>query len=339
MIIGITGYGYTGSGVVSDLLKEYDGIQVQDEFEFTLAFWPDGISDLEFHLMESPDRFFSSDLAIMRFKKLISKEQKSPNGWYKVATKNKFYDLSIEYLESITQIKWNGRWMIDPFLCNEFVRTIKYRLMNRISNRFHYLSRMKERFLRREMCFSTRPENFIEKTQMFFERILDSMGYDLTLPIALDQPFPGNNPIRCMRYFKNSKAIILTKDPRDLYILMKRLDVAWAPLESVDNFIVYYRKLLSPRFIRDDILYIQVEDLIYKYDETIKIIENFCDLKPDQHTNKFKYFNPQKSISNTQLFNYFTEYSSEISKIERELTSFLYDFSRFDISIQRTEVF
>ncbi len=68
------GYGYTGSGAVIDLFKEYDDMQVNDDFEFTLTYWPDSIEDLEFHLMKNPARFFNSDMAINRFKRFIRKE-------------------------------------------------------------------------------------------------------------------------------------------------------------------------------------------------------------------------------------------------------------------------
>ena len=35
MIVGACGFGSTGSSVVTDYLKEFDGIQVKDDFEFT----------------------------------------------------------------------------------------------------------------------------------------------------------------------------------------------------------------------------------------------------------------------------------------------------------------
>ena len=52
MIIGSCGYGATGSSVLTDLLREYDDIQVYDNFEFVIAYRVDGLQDLEYHLMK-----------------------------------------------------------------------------------------------------------------------------------------------------------------------------------------------------------------------------------------------------------------------------------------------
>lgn len=71
MIVGVCGLGYTGSGAVLDLLKEFDENYVIDAMEFALAYTPDGLEDLEYHLVKSPSRYFSSDIAIKRFKNYI----------------------------------------------------------------------------------------------------------------------------------------------------------------------------------------------------------------------------------------------------------------------------
>ena len=52
MLVGSCGYGATGSSVITDLLHEYDNIQIFDSFEFVLSYRVDGLSDLEFHLMK-----------------------------------------------------------------------------------------------------------------------------------------------------------------------------------------------------------------------------------------------------------------------------------------------
>ena len=53
MIIGSCGYGATGSSVLTDLLREYDDIQVYDNFEFVIAYRVDGLQDLEYHFDEA----------------------------------------------------------------------------------------------------------------------------------------------------------------------------------------------------------------------------------------------------------------------------------------------
>lgn len=339
MIIGITGYGYTGSGAVSDLLKEYSGIQVQDDFEFTLSFWPDGLEDLEYHLVENPNRFFSSDISIKRFKEFVRKENRSPRGWYKKATHGQFFSLSMKYIDSLTDAKWQGRWMVDPFLCNEFVRTIKYRFFARIVNRFPCLEGIGNRVLDREMCFSIRPEDFLDITKAYTESLLQSMGYDTSRTVCLDQPFSANNPIKGMRYYKDSRAIIVTKDPRDLYVLLIKLKVKWVPLDNVNDYVLYYKKLYETRYDRKDILYVAFEDLIYNYQSTVDRIEQFCSIRKEQHIHPKQHFIPNVSIQNTQIYLQYPEYSDAIAFIEKELHDYLFDFSNCEKPVFNGKLF
>ena len=67
MIIGACGYGATGSSVVTDLLREYDNVQVYDDFEFVLSYRVDGLQDLEYHVMKQYAKNETSDYAIKRF--------------------------------------------------------------------------------------------------------------------------------------------------------------------------------------------------------------------------------------------------------------------------------
>lgn len=324
MIIGVCGYGYTGSGAVIDLLKEYSDVCVKDDFEFTLTYWPDSIEDLEYQLMKKPARFFSSDMAINRFLKFIKKENVSPKGWYKTATNGKFCRIAERYVDKIVQLQWNGRWMIDPFLCNEVTRTFKYRLLARIQSRFH-ISCL-EKLLDRKMYFSICPEEFYNASREFVAEVIAAMGADDFETIVLNQPFAANNPKCSMNFFENPKAIIVDRDPRDTYVLMREhIDVKWAPVDCVEDFIVYYERLRLSREKCENILYIQFEDLVYRYAETVAQIEEFCGCK--KHDSNRKYFNPNISIRNTQLFVDNHKYEKEIQLIEKNLNPFLYNFS------------
>ena len=82
MIIGVCGLGYTGSGAVIDLLKEYSGLQVEDKDEFGLVFRPDGLQDLCYQVTH-PRRYMSSDMAIHRFIRLYRHTFRPRAGWGK----------------------------------------------------------------------------------------------------------------------------------------------------------------------------------------------------------------------------------------------------------------
>ena len=67
MVIGACGYGATGSSVISDLLQEYEDVQVYDTFESWISYRVDGLEDLEYHLMKQYTKGESCDVAIKRF--------------------------------------------------------------------------------------------------------------------------------------------------------------------------------------------------------------------------------------------------------------------------------
>lgn len=72
MVVGLCGFGYSGSGAVFDLLLEYTGLRVSKDCEMSFLYRPDGLTDLHYHLTH-PARFFSSDYAIKRFRYKIHK--------------------------------------------------------------------------------------------------------------------------------------------------------------------------------------------------------------------------------------------------------------------------
>lgn len=83
MIIDVTGFGWSGSGAVLDLLEEYDDVcfpQTKSDmpWEFTFLQCVDGIADLEWHLMHMHRRIFDSDKAFRRFWALAERLCKHP---------------------------------------------------------------------------------------------------------------------------------------------------------------------------------------------------------------------------------------------------------------------
>ena len=76
----------------------------------------------------------------------------------------------------------------------------------------------------------------------------------------------------------------------------------------------------------EKVLRIHFEDLVYKYDETVRSIFKFLNIEEYQHSMKKTKFIPQKSMKNTQLFNRKSEYKIEGQYIEEHLSEYLYEF-------------
>ena len=76
-----------------------------------------------------------------------------------------------------------------------------------------------------------------------------------------------------------------------------------------------------------DILKVQFEDLIYNYEETAKIICDFCNL--DFNNRKRKLFDPALSINNTQVYKRYPQYAADIKYIEEQLGEYLFPFEKY----------
>lgn len=341
MIISVSGMGYTGSGAVKDFLKEYDCIQADDKLEFNLLYLPDGILDLECHLFDYRARFMSADAAIKRFIKLV-KLLDSPRGEYRLSTDGKFWDISMDYIKSICTVTWYGRWDFDRLHEGQIERTIRYRILERLV-KFLNFGRANDihRIIDKKMYYACKPENFFYETQNYIKKLLMSIGYDLDKPLVLDQAVPFDNPIRYKRYLPNSKIIVVDKDPRDLYLLLKktiRSSGSWFPHEDVKSFVSYFRAMRSNAELdNEDVLLVHFEDMIYEYKDTTDRIKNFLGLgEPDR---PMTLFIPNKSINNTQLFNKYKDCKDDISYIEKELSDYLYDFSKYEVKTSFEESF
>lgn len=327
-MIGICGLGYSGSGALIDLLKEFDSVKVYDNIEFDFVYAPDGVEDLFYHLCENPVRYLSGNSALKRFINLKNNFARRSSDYMK-ATKGKFAEITDQYINSLIQVRWNGCDTYEKITSGEVRKTIKYRLGGRIDDITQRKFENKgSHFSYSDMYLSVKPEKFIEISKQYLINIMNVMGVDQNSMIILNQPFPSNNPERYYKYYDNPMGVIVDKDPRDQYILAKKIlrrNGSFIPTEKVEDFIIYYKKMHEGQ---STALKITFEDLIYEYDRTIEMLKS--QLRLGKHTNPKKYFNPSISINNTQLFKRYPEYNHDVNIIEKELERYLFPFEKYD---------
>ncbi|OOM80319.1 sulfotransferase [Clostridium sp. BL-8] len=333
MIIGVCGYGATGSSAVVGLLKEFSGLQVYDDAEFKYAYKVDGLQDLEYHLVKQYSRHVSGDMAIKRF--LYSINYAYTPFVKKSVPKKAFIELSRKYADSLIQAKWKGIESADyevgflpKSMCNLGFKKIIFPNYERIFKKTY------DMWPARELYLSIEPEDFYKKTKDYIRNLLLAMGADLSKPIVLDQPFEGNAPQNSFSFFDNPKAIVVDRDPRDLFLVSKyavraKGEARFMPRTDVKKFVEYYRQLRihQKRVDNENIIFVRFEDLIYNYEHTVKRIATFLNL--GTHNMPKEYFKPEISISNTQLHNKYMECKDEVEYIEKELSEYLFPYENY----------
>ena len=343
MIIGVCSYGNTGSGAVFDLLKEYDELEVVaregSDFEFKFTYMPDGLEDLEFHLCQSPNRWMSGDYALKRFKNLMEFYGK-PYSLISRKTNNQYYTLTKEFFDDIVQVKWTGRRLFKYMHQGEwgiFIYRLRFKVQTVFYKRFH---KEVKAFPSEEMYFSYCPDNFLSASKKYIASLITCMKKTNKEKIVLDQPFSGDYPEKSFKYFDDPFAIVVDRDPRDLYITAKyiypNID-CWIPTQSIDGFITYYRQMrCNSTNVNERILRIRFEDLIYEYELTCDKIQKFLNIssKPNR-----KYFDPSISIQNTQLYKLYPNEHENIMKIENHLKNWLYPFEKYGEVKEHNTVF
>lgn len=329
-IITCASYYGSGSSALTDLVAEYKNVKDLSDFEFRFLHDPDGVSDLEYHLCECHNRH-NSGHALKRFIRLANYNKGNFfTKRYESYFNNQFGKLTDEYVDSLTDFKFNGWWFQDLF---DFGEDYYYRhiFINKILRR---ISGGKTGILKHEQTYCSHPsrDHFLELTRDYVSKLMNAANPEGLEYLEIDQIVPSQNTSRVLRYFKDPISVfVVDRDPRDIYILEKNY---WkghiCPTDSAEQYCKWFRYTRNSGSENinnlNNIRFIRFEDLIFKYDNEVKAIEDILGLKSQDHIDKFKKLNPKRSINNTQLWKRHTELSSDMEIIERELTDFLYPF-------------
>ena len=330
MIIGICGLGFSGSGAVIDLLREYKDIYGFSNCEMSICYYPDGVEDLDYHLNGSHSRYMSSDAALYAFHRMM-KSRFGHNSIRQPQYAKEIMKLTEIYIDALSQVVWKGSWGYRDYVDGTLKSFFVCNVLQRISLIIHSVFRKSIQLAPLEtMRLSVYPLDFEIITQKYIVDVLKAIGYsEDKKKFVVNQLFSGDDPEKSFKYFNDPYAIVVRRDPRDTYLLVKKMlkvHAGWIPTDNVEDFIKYYRLIYDniKTGITGKVIQIQYEDLIYSYDETVKKIEYFCLI--NNHIDKYKYFNPTRSIRYTQLLVDYPQYKNDILCIEKALSEYMYHF-------------
>jgi hypothetical protein len=210
-----------------------------------------------------------------------------------------FVKESEEYINSMTCMSYHGdtfvhRYKISAF--KSFITKLRTKFGKNNAKQM-YLSRVTE-------------DEFIDKTTKYIYRLFENFArINNVNTIILDQAIPPESVTKNMRYYQNSKLIIVDRDPRDIYCNMVRgnglLGSELIEKDSAEKYITWHNSMRwkSNNYInlKDKVLKINFEDLVVRYEETTKLLSDFLDSRPSKDK-QFSYFNPEFSLKNVGLW-------------------------------------
>lgn len=330
--ISCASYYGSGSSAITDFVSEFEGVCSFTNEEFRFIQDPDGISDLEFSLVENFNRH-NSGHSLKRYKKLV--DFNSGNifgGKYEKFFHGKWKEISYEYINSLTDFSYNGSWQYDLYDKGKF-----FYFRKRIPNKIMRLTVWRNKpertlnMMKNEITYCSHPseEKFLKETKKYIEKLFSSACGNKDV-VMVDQIVPPTNLKRYLRYFNDIKVAVVDRDPRDIFVLEKYVWKDGVIPMDVKTYCKWFRYTREHRkednLNTNNIQFIQFEDMIYKYEETSSKIMEWLELKPEDWKNKKTGFTPEKSINNTQTWRKIDCNLEEIAYIERELADFLYAF-------------
>lgn len=332
-IISCASYYGSGSSAITDLLAEYDSCASLADYEFRFMQDPGGIADLEFALVENHHRH-NSGHALKKYKQIVEFLGNPRLKKYEHYFNNQWKSISNDYINELTEFTYTGYWhqdVIDKGRWFHFRKRAVNKLLKKTIWRNQPDRSLNE--LPHEITYCSYPteKKFLLATKKYIERLFDVANTQKKKNIMVDQIVPATNLNRYIRYFNDIKVFVVDRDPRDIYLLEKYI---WKgrviPTESVDKYCQWFeftrRHRKSENYNSDNIMYVQFEDLVYKYEEMVVKIENWLGLTSEEHDNPRTSFDPGISIKNTKLWERLKGVEEEVAFIEKALPNYLYKY-------------
>lgn len=324
----------TGSSAVTDYVSEFDNVYDFTNEEFRFIQDPDGISDLEFNLVECFNRH-NSGHALKRYKRLVDFYAggllgKKYSGFFGDAWK----ELSYRYIDELTDFTFPGWWMYDLYDRGSF-----YHFRKRLPNKLLHMTFWRHQpertlnTLKNEITYCSHPseEKFLELTRKYIYDLFRSRLPEDKDVIMVDQLLPPMNLKRYLRYFdQNMQVAVVDRDPRDVFVLDKYVWKDGIIPNDAETFVKWFRYTRSHRKTEDmqteQVRFLRFEDLVYRYEETTEELRQWLGLDESAHVRAGQCFRPEVSIRNTRTWEKFPESMEEVRYIESQLPEYLYSF-------------
>lgn len=343
--VDVSGVGNTGKTAVSDILRELENFDVPEySFEFDIFRVPGGILDFKYHLCEdwSPIRSHDAYRAFVRCVELMGSNPKWYNFFQMMNITGNRYDARFgnrftvggkQFAQSLLKGEYLAYWPYE-FLSYDFLKRFYAKLQMKTGFRLH--SRTAVRLVD--------ADEFNTKASAYIDSLFNEPEKNNNRTVVFNNAFEAYNPVRALDILRNSKSIIVTRDPRDVYVSgqsahrVKKedrhlqakendgLNKSFLATDDLGLFIERYRLYMKNVYKGTDprVLVLRFEDVVTDYENTVKKILSFLEIDSKPHLTPKKYFDPGKSIKNIGGWKNFSDQES-VNIISKELKAYLWE--------------
>lgn len=334
-IITCASYYGSGSSALTDLVSEYDNVKDLSDFEFRFLHDLDGVRDLEYHLVDNHNRH-NSGHAIKRFARLSQFNEGNifSKRYSQFFEKDDYHRITSEYISELTDFSYPGWWFYDLYDKG----TRKYYLYQFLNHAFKRFTKGKLKILKNEKIINSHPtyDDFLSATRSYVSKLMRALNKENFQYLEIDQIVPSSNIDRVLPYFEDEIFVfVVDRDPRDVYLLGKYHWKSRICPTDPNLFCKWFRYAReSGSGVPNEtshVIRLKFEDIVYRYDETVKRIETITGLSAESHTKQYSKMNPKRSVANTRLWEKYSD-DEGIKMIEELLPDYLYDYTGIDVS-------
>jgi hypothetical protein len=274
--------------------------------DYQLPHVPNGLMSLE----AASEKAFhpgTADFALTQFENLVNRLSRSYSVWHT----GKGFSKKLKLFEIATKD------FIEEICAVNYPMHLEWRRLMRSPTQ-HFINLLKNRLQINEEVPNTRilvsQQKLVAAAKKMHNKIFQTDS--LTRPVILDQAGSGWNPIESTKYFSNRKVILVTRDPRDQFVFIKKNKKGY----SVEGFIDWYLELQRRlKNINDSVLInIRFEDFVINNKKMIDLICNHVSID----SNILSSYEPNLSKKNINIYQEFLS-KEEIYKIEYSLSDYI----------------
>jgi hypothetical protein len=341
--VDISGFGHSGKSAVTDYLKQYNCVlSFPNHVEFELIRVSGGLLDLYFSIYESWN-LIRSTVRLNEFKALVNRigttqSTSNPISYftasghgYEKLFNYKFIEISNKFIDRIITGKQRTFWPYENLRVNPilvFFNKFKAKFFNSL--------------LTSEIYFSDR-NDFLSHTEVYMKELFKEIVETHHTHFLLSNAFEPFNPKPCLDMVGDAFAIIVDRDPRDIYASQINANDVFIPnfeqdkkIESIkklmtgfgdiDHFIFRYKTLKENVINKSDcrIINVNYEDFVLNHESCAKTIKSIIGISEKEHLIN-DGFDVSRSVKNVGLWKKYADLP-EIKKIEDQLGQFCHNY-------------